>query len=142
MSSIHINDELSITEGELREDFVRSSGPGGQNVNKVATAVQLRFDVSASTLPPEVKQRLLEIAGRRVDRQGFVRIEARRYRTQERNRKDARQRLVDLIARAAVSPKSRKRTHPTIPSQHRRLDRKHKVGQKKVLRARVSAEED
>ena len=141
MSTIVINEHLSIDEGELREDFVRSSGPGGQNVNKVATTVQLSFDISASALPPEVKERLRRLGGRRVDRRDVLRIEARRFRTRESNRKDARRRLVDLLDRATRAPKPRKRTRPTGGSRRRRLEDKKKTGERKRLRRRVPSDE-
>ena len=141
MSTIVINEHLSIGEKELREDFVRSSGPGGQNVNKVATTVQLSFDISASTLPPEVKERLRRLGGRRVDRRDVLRLEARRFRTRERNRKDARQRLVDLIDRATQEPKPRKRTRPTGSSRRRRLEDKKRTGERKKLRGRVPSDD-
>ena len=141
MSLIVINEDLSIDEEEVREAFVRSSGPGGQNVNKVATSVQLSFDISASALPDEVKERLRRLGGRRVDQRDVLRLEARRFRTRERNRKDARERLADLIDRATRKPKPRKRTRPTGSSRRRRLEDKKKTGERKRLRRRVPSDD-
>lgn len=130
-----INSRVIIHEGELIETFVRSSGPGGQNVNKVASAVQLRFDVNhSSALPEEVKQRLKRLAGRRVTSEGEVIIEARRHRDQEKNRADARERLVALINRALEQPKPRKRTRPSRSSVQERLDQKRKHSERKKMR--------
>src|SRR5258708_24092507 len=114
---IRINDHISIDEGELQESFIRSSGPGGQNVNKLATAVQLRFDVRHSpSLSHEVRARLERLAGRRLTRDGVLVLIAQRHRTQERNRADAIERLVELIAAAAVRPTPRPPTRPTLGS--------------------------
>lgn len=132
-----VNENLSISEATLQESFVRSSGPGGQNVNKVATAVQLLFDISSSDLPADVKERLRKLAGSRLDSRGILHIDARRSRTREQNRKDARQRLVELVRRAAVAPRERRATRPTRASRHRRLNEKRKAGRKKDLRGRV-----
>jgi ribosome-associated protein len=119
---IRINDRISIDESELSETFVRSSGPGGQNVNKLSTAVQLRFDVRHSpALTHEVKARLERLAGRRLTNDGIIVIVAQRHRTQENNRRDARERLVDLIKKAAVRPTPRRPTKPTRSSRERRL---------------------
>ncbi len=141
MSKIVINEHLSIDEDELREDFVRSSGPGGQNVNKVATTVQLHFDISASALPQAVRERLRRLGGRRVDQRDVLRLEARRFRTRERNRKDARDRMIDLIDRATQEPKPRKRTRPTGGSKRRRLEDKKRTGERKKLRRRVPSDD-
>jgi ribosome-associated protein len=125
MPRIVITDEISIDESELAESFILSSGPGGQNVNKVASAVQLRFDVAGSpSLPDEVKQRLLKIAGRRATRDGVLILVARASRHQERNRQDARDRLVWLIRQAAQVPARRRATRPTRQSVKRRLEGK------------------
>jgi ribosome-associated protein len=122
---IPITPSISIDEKEIKEDFIRSSGPGGQKVNKVSTAVKLRFDVVRSAyLPAEVRERLIRLAGKRVTEDGELVIDARRFRTQERNRQDARERLVALIRKAAVKPKPRIRTHPTASSKRRRLEDK------------------
>jgi len=139
---MRVTRSIAIDESELVEEFVRSSGPGGQNVNKVATAVQLRFDVASSpSLPDDVRDRLVSIAGKRVTKDGVLVIEARRYRTQERNRKDARERLAALIRRAAVKPRSRKPTRPTRAARERRLEAKKQRGQRKRQRKRVGPDE-
>lgn len=125
MPAIRITPRLTIDEEEIRISFVRASGPGGQNVNKVSTAAELRFDAANSPgLPDEVKQRLATLAGRRMTNDGVVVIFADRFRTQERNRDDATQRLIELIARAAERPKRRIATRPTKGSKERRLAEK------------------
>ena len=132
---IKITPSLSINEDELHEDFVRSSGPGGQNVNKVSTAVQLRFDVAHSpSLPEDVRTRLIKLCGNRITLEGVLIIEAQRFRSQVRNRQDAQDRLVELIRTATEKPKPRKKTKPTFASKLRRLDSKKKRGQSKRLR--------
>ena len=119
---IRVTDAIALDERELEERFIRASGPGGQNVNKLATAVQLRFDVRRSpSLPAAVRARLEKLAGNRLTRDGVLVIAAQRHRTQERNRQDALDRLIDLIARAAVVPKPRRPTKPTAGSRERRL---------------------
>ncbi len=126
---LYISPTLTIGDSELVERFVRSAGPGGQNVNKLATAVQLRFDVRNSpSLPDEVRTRLERIAGNLVTADGVLIIEARRFRTQERNRKDARDRLIALLRRALIPPKPRKPTRPTHASLEKRLKRKARTG--------------
>jgi ribosome-associated protein len=117
--------EFRIRPEEIRFDFVRASGPGGQNVNKVATAVQLRFDARNSlSLTPEIRERLLQLAGNRATDAGEILIDARRFRTQQRNREDALERLFRLLDRACIPPKIRHRTRPTWASQERRLNQK------------------
>ncbi len=136
---IRITRSISIDDGEIEFDFVRSSGPGGQNVNKVATAAQLRFDVTATqSLSDEVKQRLTRLAGRRMTGDGVLIIDARRYRSQGKNRDDAMDRLVQLIRSAAIRPKKRKPTRPTRASKERRLKGKKQRSETKRLRGRVS----
>ena len=132
---IRVTDTISIDEGELEERFIRASGPGGQNVNKLASAVQLRFDARRSpNLPEDVRTRLARLAGRRMTRDGVLVITAQRHRTQERNRQDALDRLVELIARAAVPPTPRRPTKPTRASRERRLEGKKRRATIKGLR--------
>jgi len=119
---IVINDDLTLDEEEIAESFIRASGPGGQNVNKVASAVQLRFDVRRSpSLPEAIKARLMRLAGHRLTQEGVIVITAQRFRSQERNREDARARLVALIRRAAEPPKSRRATRPSAAQREERL---------------------
>jgi ribosome-associated protein len=132
---IRVTDTIAIDESELSESFVRSSGPGGQNVNKLATAVQLRFDVRGSpSLPGDVRARMMRLAGSRLTRDGVVVITAQRHRTQERNRADALERLLELIREAAVRPKPRRPTRPTRASRERRIEGKKRRGGVKALR--------
>jgi ribosome-associated protein len=140
---IRINRDISINEREIGEEFIRSSGPGGQNVNKVATGVQLRFDVRNSpSLTDEVRQRLVKTAGRRMTMRGVLVIKAVRFRTQERNRQDALTRLKDLIRKAAQKPKKRRKTRPTAASKKKRLETKRRRGKAKGLRARIQIDEE
>ena len=140
---IPITPTLALDENEIQLDFVRASGPGGQNVNKVATAAQLRFDVRRSpSLPDGVRERLIRLAGRRITEDGVLIITAQRFRTQERNRQDALDRLVDLVRRAAEPPKPRRKTRPTLAAKARRLDTKRQRGQTKRLRRPVPPAED
>jgi ribosome-associated protein len=139
---LQVTDTIAIDEAELDERFVRASGPGGQNVNKVATAVQLRFDVSrSSTLTPEVRERLQRLAGSRITAEGVLVIDARRHRTQAQNREDARERLAELIRRAAVVPRRRRKTKPTAQSIERRVESKRQRAQKKKRRGKVRGDE-
>jgi len=139
---LSINHKIQIPESELEEQFVRSSGPGGQNVNKVATAVQLRFDVDESRhLDDEVKSRLKRTAASRMTDEGVILIEAKRYRTQERNREDARERLAALIRKALRKPKRRKKTKPSRAARQRRLDEKKKRAEKKIYRRKPRLED-
>jgi ribosome-associated protein len=131
---IEITPSLQIDERDLHIDFIRASGPGGQNVNKVATAVQLRFDVNAASLPDEIKTRLIQLAGNRITGEGVLLIEARRFRTQEQNREDAIRRFVELVRKSLVKPKSRRKTKPTQASKEERLKEKKRRGEIKKLR--------
>jgi ribosome-associated protein len=139
---LRVTDTLLIDESELDERFVRASGPGGQNVNKVATAVQLRFDVAQSrALAPDVRQRLQALAGSRMTSEGVLVIDARRHRTQAQNRQDARARLAELIRRAAVTPRRRRKTRPTAVSIERRVESKRQRARTKHARGKVPADE-
>src|SRR6516164_2152858 len=132
---IRVTPSISIAERELEEHFIRASGPGGQNVNKLASAVQLRFDVRRSpSLPDDVRARLERLAGKRLTREGVLVINAERHRTQERNRADALERLIELIERAAVAPVPRRPTKPTKGSRERRLESKKRRSSIKGLR--------
>lgn len=134
---IRVTRDISISEDELQEDFVRASGPGGQKVNKVASAVQLRFDAGNSpNLPDDVRRRLLRIAGSRATESGEIIVESQRHRSQERNREEARRRLFELIRRAAQKPKRRRRTRPTRASRERRIQDKKAQSKRKQLRKR------
>jgi ribosome-associated protein len=138
---IQVTESIFLDESEIRQDFVRSSGPGGQNVNKVSTSVQLRFDVRNSpSLPAEVRDRLIRQAGRRITVDGVLIIEGRRFRTQEANRKDTVDRLIALIRKAAVRPKTRRRTRPTLQSKRRRLESKRRRSEIKMHRKPVEKE--
>ena len=140
---IPVTPRIALDDDEIVESFVRASGPGGQNVNKVSTAVELRFDAAGSpNLPEGVKARLRALAGRRMTREGVIVIEAQRFRQQERNRADAIDRLVELIRAATLVPKVRRPTRPTLGSQKRRLDGKDRRGRLKAKRSSRPSGED
>jgi len=135
---IRVTDSIHLDEQELEEHFIRASGPGGQNVNKLSTAVQLRFDVWRSpSLPEGVRARLIQLAGRRISGEGVLVITAQSFRTQVQNRRDARERLFDLIRRAALVPKARRPTKPSRRQKKKRLESKKRHGRTKSLRGRV-----
>ena len=139
--AIVIDDRISLADDEVSERFVRSPGPGGQNVNKVATAVQLRFDARGSrSLPEDVRARLLELAGARATKHGEIVIDAHRFRTRQQNREDALQRLVSLVRRAAMVAKPRKPTRPSPAAVQRRTEDKRRRSQ--IKRARQTPEQD
>ena len=132
-----INERIELNDSELDWQAIRAQGAGGQNVNKVSSALHLRFDIAASSLPDAVKQRLLATRDQRISDDGVVVIKAQRFRTQEKNRADALERLRELIVTATLVPKSRRSTRPTRASQQRRMDSKSKRGQTKRLRGKV-----
>ena len=138
---IRVTDSISIDESEIEESFVRSSGPGGQNVNKLSTAVQLRFDVRGSpSLPNDVAIRLMRLAGKRLTKDGVLVLIAQNHRTQERNRAEALERLIELIREAAIPPVPRRATKPTKASRRERLEGKKRRSGIKNLRGKVSFE--
>jgi ribosome-associated protein len=138
---LDVTPEIQIPEESLQERFVRASGPGGQNVNKVATAVELRFDIPASALPVDVKARLMVLAGNRLTSDGVLVIDSREHRTQAQNRAAARERLLELVRRAAARPRRRRRTRPTEASRERRLRVKTRRSRVKAGRGRVRGED-
>ncbi len=138
---LHATPAIVIREHEISERFVRASGPGGQNVNKVATAVELRFDVAASSLPEEVRARLTALAGKRMTADGVLLIDSRAHRTQAQNRAAARERLVELVRRAAARPKARKKTRPSGAARERRIEAKVRRARVKAGRGRVRTED-
>ena len=139
---IRVTDTICLEDQVVEERFVRSSGPGGQNVNKVATAVDLRFNIRASSLPHDVKQRLIQLAGSRVTDDGVLLIDSREHRTQTANREAARERLVALIRQALVKPRVRRKTKPKAAAKEKRLTGKKKRGTIKALRGRSREVDD
>ena len=139
---LRINRQIALDEGEITFSYIRAGGPGGQNVNKVASAAQLRFDAMASSsLTDEVRERLLALAGQAATKEGVIVITARRHRSQDMNREDALQRLIGLIERACQRPKPRRATRPSAAARRRRVEGKEKRGSLKRLRSRVLGED-
>jgi ribosome-associated protein len=138
---LHVTPSIVVRDDELDERFVRASGPGGQNVNKVSTAVELRFNVATSTLPDDVKERLRALAGKKLSADGVLSIDSREHRTQAQNRSAARARLAALLRQAAIRPKRRKKTRPTKAARERRLVTKGQRAQVKARRGRVHGDD-
>jgi len=140
---IKITTDISIDEKEIKMDFIRASGPGGQNVNKVASAVQLRFDVYGSpSLPDDVRKRLILVAGNRINEDGILIIKAGRFRTQNHNRQDAIGRLIDLICKSTIKPKKRLKTKSSVASKRRMMEDKRRRSKRKRMRGPVRNIED